>query len=102
MSAVELTQYLRPNGHRTTVRCEVPDEIAALAEDMALSCEVLMSGQVVIYARFNDEEDEAEDMEFAANSPDAPREQHPDQRLIALIERVSKRRAERRPTEGEN
>jgi hypothetical protein len=100
MSTVELTQYMRPHGRRETVRCDVPDEIATLAEDMALSCEVLMSGQVVIYARFNDEEDEAEDMEFAANSPSAPREQHPDKRLIALIERVSKRR-ERGTTGGE-
>lgn len=92
MSTVELTQYMRPHGRRATVRCEVPQDIAELAEDMALSCEVLMTGQVVIYARYNDEEDEAEDMEFAANSPDAPREKHPDQRLVALIQRVSKRR----------
>lgn len=94
MSEVELTQYMRPHGRRETVRCDVPDDIAALAEDMALSCEVLMTGQVVIYARYNDEEDEAEDMEFAANSPDAPREQHADRRLIALIQRVASRRAE--------
>ncbi len=50
---MELTQYLRPNGHKTQVNYEAPEEIENLAAYFCkyggrFECEVLTTGQVSI------------------------------------------------------
>lgn len=89
LAPVTLTQFLRPNGRRTTVTTMVPAELSRAADEMDLSCEVLMSGQVVIYGRFKDEDEESEHMEFASNS-EGPR--RPDLATAMVIEAVRRRR----------
>jgi hypothetical protein len=84
MGTVSLTQYLRPNGRKEEVTCEVPDDVAEMAKDMILSCETLTTGEVVIYARKSDWDEENELMEFATNSP-GPNQ--PDLALARLIKR---------------
>lgn len=91
MAKVELTQYKRPDGRKDTVYAELPDEVAKKALDMALSCEVLMSGQVVIYGRFKDEDEELEYMDFAENTAEAS-PNRPDVVLTKIIEKVWARR----------
>lgn len=97
LEPVELTQYLRPNGERTLVRCMLPSEVARKAEGMALSCEVLMSGVVVIYGRWQDEDPDDEYMETATNH-EGPRQ--PDLMLAKVIERVALRRGAEHRTVG--
>jgi hypothetical protein len=89
MGTVTLTQYMRPRGNRVEVRCDVPAALAKAAENMALSCEVLMGGQVVIYGRWNDEDEDAEHMEFASN---APGDNQPDKVTARVITKVLQRR----------
>ena len=91
MAKVELTQYIRPDGRKNTVYADLPNEVAQKAQDMALSCEVLMSGQVVIYGRFKDEDEELEYMDFAENTAEAS-PNRPDAVLTKVIEKVWARR----------
>lgn len=88
MKTVTLTQYLRPNGKKVPVEVEVPNEVADMATGMELSCEVLMSGIVVLYGRKPDWDEEDEIMETATNSP-GPNQ--PDLVLARVIEKVAAR-----------
>ena len=86
MAHVELTQFMRPDGRPVPVSTEVPDDVAELARGMVLTCEVLMSGQIVIYGRMADWDEEDELMAFASNEP-GPRQ--PDIVTANLIKRVA-------------
>jgi hypothetical protein len=90
MKEVTLTQYLRPDGTPTEVRVPLADDIAAKAAGMILTCEVLMGGQVVIYGRWPEDEEEDEEMEFATNHA-GPNQ--PDVVAARVIEKVALRRA---------
>jgi hypothetical protein len=83
MAGVVLTQYVRPDGRAREVHCEVPDDISMKASRMDLSCEVLTTGQVAIYAGWKDDEDEL--MLLASNRPGAAT---PQTVLISAIEQV--------------
>ncbi len=85
---VEMTQYLRPDGRARKVYPEVEDEIAELAKDMFLSTEVLRNGTVTIYARFHDEGEEDEDLEFAENNDTDP--------IIKLAELIKRKALQRK------
>jgi len=89
LGKVYLTQYIRPNGRKSKVTCEVPKKTEKQAENMILSCEVLTTGEVAIYARFNDEEEEMENLGIAKNEEGDKR---PDKVLINLIDRTYKAR----------
>ena len=65
---VWITQYKRPHGEKERVYCRVSLETMLKAENMRLSTELLTTGKVAIYARFNDEEEEKERIELADNN----------------------------------
>lgn len=68
-SEVKLTQYLRPNGTPRIMFADVGEDVARLADDMILSCEELTTGEIAIYARFQNEPEENEIMDIAVNGP---------------------------------
>lgn len=68
MAAVDLIQYVMPDGHKRLASCEVTDENAERAERMVLFCEVLTTGQVALYGRFRDEDAEDEITMIADNT----------------------------------
>ena len=75
MAMIKLTQYLHPSGRTRSVGVEVPDDVAAMATDLVLSCEMMPndSSIVVIYCHHVDddidENPEAELCFFATNGP---------------------------------
>jgi hypothetical protein len=89
---VSLTQFMRPSGRPEMVRTTVSDEQGVRAIDMVLTCEVLMTGPVAIYGRFNDEEEEDEIVLLATNHP-GPKQ--PDIVTGDVIDAVWKRRYSR-------
>lgn len=99
---VALTQYKRPNGRQTTVHAKVGEEYVVKAEGMVFTCEVLTTGEVAIYARFDGEPESREDMELAKNVLDNDDKEGPTDKLKALIDRVHARREEPRRTEDED
>lgn len=66
---ITVTQYLRPNGTPTTITGEVDisEKAIAMLPEMVLSAEVLMSGQVAVYARKKTDEEEDELMAVTSN-----------------------------------
>ncbi len=70
MKEIKLTQYLMPNGRPMPTTTEVPDETATLAEGMILSCEVLGTGQVALYAKYPEDKEEDEFIEISNNGPE--------------------------------
>ena len=89
MKTVELTQYLRPDGRKAKVLVELDDEVAELSRDMILSCEVLTTGVIAIYARYKDQNEEEELLELAHNGPGL---YAPDAVLSRLIKKLHSRR----------
>lgn len=87
MTTVHLTQYLRPDGREVPVSVELSEEHAERAREMILTCEVLMTGHVAIYGRFEDEEFDW--CELATNEP-GPKQ--PDVMTAKVIDSVWKRR----------
>ncbi len=62
---VLVIEYQRPNGAPRQIHIDVHPEAAAMAEGMRLECEELMSGHVVLYARWNEQDEEAASMLIA-------------------------------------
>ncbi|MBE3138152.1 MAG: hypothetical protein IMZ43_12295 [Thermoplasmata archaeon] len=79
MREIGLIQYMRPDGRKMTVMASVEDQVAGMAEGMILSCEVLTTGEVAIYARYPRDEEEDESLELSPNGPEV---QEALQRLI--------------------
>lgn len=89
MATVTLTQYKRPNGMKVSTTCEVDQEVADMAKDMALSCEELMNGMVVLYARYADQDADEEELSVGPNGAGP---MSPPSRLATLIRKVHARR----------
>lgn len=83
---VELIQYLRPSGKRRRMIANVGKELAKKAENMILSCEELTTGEIALYARWQDQGEESEIMELADNGPG---EREPTKMLVKLIQGLS-------------
>lgn len=66
---VQVIQYLRPDGRKREMLVEVGEDYVEKAQDMFLSAEELTTGEIAVYARFNDETDEDERLELAINGP---------------------------------
>lgn len=89
---VAVTQYLRPDGRKKTVFAPVGEEHAKRAEGMAISSEVLTTGEVAIYVRFADEKEESESIGLATNGPG---EKSPTNVLRRMIDERAAARAKR-------
>lgn len=81
---VEIIQFLRPDGERRYMLCEVPEDVAKLSRDMIISAEELRMGEIAIYAHYKDEDEENEIMELASNGPG---ENNPREVLVKVINR---------------
>ena len=69
MKEVKLIQYMMPNGRKKEVTTDIEDLFADMAEGMILSCEVLGTGQVALYAKYPQDKEEEEAVEIASNGP---------------------------------
>ena len=83
---VEVIQFLRPNGNRRKMVLKVGLETAKKAENMILSVEILRTGQLALYARWQGQPEEKEKLRLADNWKG---ENSPDVVLIRLIEQLS-------------
>jgi hypothetical protein len=81
---VTVIQYLRPFGTKSKVFAPVGEDYVAKAKGMILSSEVLRTGEVMIYARW---EDEAEEKEINAMAFNGPGFNGPTESLKKLIDR---------------
>ncbi len=70
MKEIELTQYMMPNGRRTQVKTDVEDEIADMVVGMRLSCEMLMTQEIALYAIYPGEKEEKEMIRVCKNGPE--------------------------------
>jgi hypothetical protein len=89
MSEITLTQYYN-NGRQKPVTTDVPSDVAEMAKDQVLSCELMpnqRSNEVVLYARHKDWNEEDELCDFAVNEPG---NHAPTEKIIELIRRVHK------------
>ena len=66
---VEIIQFLRPAGRRRRMLAEVGEELAAIATDLIISAEDLLTGMVAIYVRKKGEPEDSEHLELAQNGP---------------------------------
>lgn len=67
---VEVIQFLRPEGKRRRMIANVGKETALLAKDMILSAEELnIPGNLIVYARYQDEDEERERLELVEGEP---------------------------------
>lgn len=82
---VRITQYKRPNGKKEHVTCRVPLETEKKAKGMGIAAELLTTGEVAIYCKYNGDPVENERLELATNGPG---DKSPDKMLIKLIDRV--------------
>lgn len=62
-----ITQYMRPNGNKVSVEADISKKHFDMAKDMILSCEVLTTGVIAIYARYNYQPVEKEILLLANN-----------------------------------
>ena len=67
MAIIHLTQYLRPSGKPALVMASIPDELADMASGLDISCELLPTDRVMIYAHRKGESAEDELTEMADN-----------------------------------
>ncbi len=81
---VEIIQFLRPDGKRRKMSCDVPPEIKEMSKDMIISSEELTTGQVAIYARFKGEKEYDEMLVLATNGPGP---NNPQAKLIEVIKK---------------
>ena len=84
MATIRITQYLRPNGVKAIVLADIPDELKQKADLLVISCELLPTNQVMIYAHVKGQSEEDERTELADNGPG---DNSPDKALIRLINR---------------
>ena len=69
MAIINITQYLRPNGKRAEIPVDIKDELKEIAEGLEISCELIPTERVVIYAHRKGESAEDELTEMADNGP---------------------------------
>lgn len=74
MPDIAFTQYLRPNGRRTEVTIDRPDDIASLAQKIVergfrFECEELTTGHASLTIAGPDDD---EDIEVVKNGPEVP------------------------------
>ena len=69
LNEVEIIQFIRPMGRRRRMLAIVGEEMAQKANSLILSCEILQTGEIVLYARKNGKSKENEMTEFAQNGP---------------------------------
>lgn len=74
MATIEVTEYRLPAGERIQQTLEVSDEHIKKAEGMCFSVELLRTGQVVAYARYDTDPEEHEEMTIFQNKPGNLRE----------------------------
>lgn len=74
MATIDVTEYRLPAGERIQQKLEVSDEHIAKAEGMAFSVELLRTGQIVAYARYDTDPEESEEMTIFQNKPGNLRE----------------------------
>ena len=88
MAVIRITQYLRPNGKRAEIPVEIHDELKEIAEGLEISCELIPTERVVIYAHRKGESAEDELTEMADNGPG---NNTPTMALERLIRRFQKK-----------
>lgn len=68
---VSVTQYLRPDGRKREMYAPVGEEYVKIAEekDLIIGAEDLGTGQIALYVRRSDEDEEQEKTYLATNSP---------------------------------
>ena len=87
MKIIELTQYLLPDGRRTITSVAMPDNVAEMAQNQILSCEMLQTGMVAFYSYpKGGDPDEEEDCMIAENHAG---ENSPKNVLEKLIRKVA-------------
>jgi len=75
MKPIPFTQYLLPNGRTKEITIDRPGDIAELAEKFIqvggrFAAEILMTGQIALYAEKEDKEEEPVAMEIIPNGPE--------------------------------
>ena len=88
MAVIRITQYLRPNGKRAEIPVDIPDELKEIADGLEISCELIPTERVVIYAHRKGESAEDELTEMADNGPG---NNTPKKALERLIRRFQKK-----------
>lgn len=97
MTTVRLTKYCRRPGSRPSrkrkVETDLSPELAQMAEGLSLSCEVLTTGEVVLYAQPRGSPDEGYKVvtRIAQNGPGP---QSPKKQLAEAIEEAYHRKKE--------
>lgn len=91
---VEVTQYLRPNGKKRTIMCQVGKDHVEKSKNMILEAEVLPGNMVCFWVRFKDEEEELQFLDITYNGPG---DRCPENILKELIDR---KYATRQPQDG--
>ena len=86
---VSLTVYRPPNGRGSRESCIVGKEHREKAEGMVLSAEILSSGEIALYGRYQEEKEEEELLEIAKNGPG---EKSPANMLRKVIDNVYERK----------
>lgn len=88
MAVIRITQYLRPSGKRAVMPVDIKDELKEIAEGLEISCELIPTERVVIYAHRKGESAEDELTEMADNGPG---NNTPTMALERLIRRFQKK-----------
>ena len=88
MAVIRITRYLRPSGKRVVMPVDIKDELKEIAEGLEISCELIPTERVVIYAHRKGESAEDELTEMADNGPG---NNTPKKALERLIRRFQKK-----------
>ena len=88
MAVIRITRYLRPSGKRVVMPVDIKDELKEIAEGLEISCELIPTERVVIYAHRKGESAEDELTEMADNGPG---NNTPTMALERLIRRFQKK-----------
>ncbi len=91
MESILLTQYLRPDGRKEIVNTEVEDNIAEMAAGVIMSVEVLRTGEVGIWVKYPDWEEEDELHDVATNGPGERSPKNILSKLIKECHRIGRR-----------
>jgi len=82
---VEIIQFLRPNGKRRFMTCEVSLDVARMSRNMVISAEQLTTGEVAIYVRDKAESIESEMIGIVENRLVSG--ESPQSKLVEMIRR---------------
>jgi len=89
---LEIIQYLRPTGTRRRVLAKVGKNYVKKANNLIISTEVLIDGQIAIWVRHKNEPEEKERVEFAENCFDEKSEKNPNAVLKRMIDKYATRK----------